>query len=59
MKMANPPAEFYKKIETKEVERASLDERLHQLSGPAKSNNLFQFPVNLAEVPGYLSQKRL
>jgi site-specific DNA recombinase len=43
MKMANPPAEFYRKIETKEVERASLDERLRQLGGPA--GNLLQFPV--------------
>jgi site-specific DNA recombinase len=43
MKVNNPPAEFYRKIETKEVERASLDERLHQLGGPG--NNLLQFPV--------------
>jgi len=46
MKMANPPAEFYRKIETKEVERASLDERLHQLGGSAGSNNLLQFPTS-------------
>jgi site-specific DNA recombinase len=45
MKMENPPAEFYRKIETKEVERASLDERLHQLGGPGESNNLLQFPI--------------
>jgi hypothetical protein len=44
MKMANPPAEFYRKIEATEMERASLEERLHQLSGAA--GNLLQFPVN-------------
>lgn len=45
MKMANPPAEFYRKIESKEVERASLDERLHQLGGSAGTNNLLPFPI--------------
>lgn len=45
MKMASPPAEFYRKIESKEVERASLDERLHQLGGAAGTNNLLQFPI--------------
>jgi DNA invertase Pin-like site-specific DNA recombinase len=45
MKTDNPPAEFYKKIDAKEVERASLDERLHQLGGPGGSNNLLQFPI--------------
>ncbi len=43
MKMDKPPAEFYTKIQTTEVERASLEERLHQLGGPG--NNLLQFPV--------------
>ena len=43
IKLENPPAEFYRKIETKEVERASLDERLRQLGGPG--NNLLQFPI--------------
>jgi site-specific DNA recombinase len=46
MKMNNPPDEFYKKIESKEVERASLDERLRQLGGAAGSNNLLQFPTS-------------
>jgi site-specific DNA recombinase len=45
MKMANPPAEFYKRIESKEVERASLDERLRQLGGPGGTNNLLPFPI--------------
>lgn len=37
MKMDNPPEAFFKKISAKEVERASLDERLHQLGGPSSS----------------------
>jgi site-specific DNA recombinase len=45
IKMKDPPAEFCKKIESKEAERASLAERLHQLGGPAGSNNLLQFPI--------------
>ncbi len=45
MKTENPPAEFFEKINEKEIERASLDERLRQLGGPAGSNNLLQFPV--------------
>jgi site-specific DNA recombinase len=45
MKMANAPAEFYRKIEAKEIERASFDERLRQLGGSAGTNNLLQFPI--------------
>jgi site-specific DNA recombinase len=45
MKMENPPAEFYSKIEAKEIERASLDERLRQLGGSAGTNNLLPFPI--------------
>jgi hypothetical protein len=41
--MANPPGEFYRRIEATEVERASLEERLHQLGGSA--GNLLQFPI--------------
>lgn len=46
MKLASPPEAFYKKIDAKEAERATLDERLHQLGGPAGKNNVVAFPVS-------------
>jgi hypothetical protein len=46
MKLDNPPAEFYKKIDVKEAERASLDERLRQLGGTAETDNLVPFPIS-------------
>lgn len=46
VKLANPPLEFYKRIDAKEAERALLAERLKQLGGPGGSegNNVVLFP---------------
>ncbi|MCA1419443.1 recombinase family protein [Bradyrhizobium sp. BRP23] len=52
MKLANPPEAFYKKIDAKEAERASLDERLHQLGGPSGGQNNV-VPFVAAESPKF------
>ncbi|WP_063791805.1 recombinase family protein [Bradyrhizobium valentinum] len=44
MKINNPPAEFYKKIDTKEMERASLEEQIKHLGPAMADGNVLPFP---------------
>jgi site-specific DNA recombinase len=45
LKLNNPPAHLLQKIDVMEVERASLDERLHQLGGPIANGKVVPFPI--------------
>jgi site-specific DNA recombinase len=44
LKLDNPPVEFYRKIDAKEVERASLEEQIKHLGPAMADGNVLPFP---------------